>query len=84
MMYNITHLSPVAGGGRAAIPGQLWVQAVRLLLPVQGLPTTFVFSFEFRRRGVADPTVELPPSSRSGVAAWGSGWEEDFLFFFFF
>jgi len=62
--------------------GQRSCRSVRLLLPVQGLPITFVFSFEFRRRGVADPAVELPPSSRSGVAAWGNGWEEDFWFFF--
>jgi hypothetical protein len=50
----------------------------------------FVFSFPYRdypprsSSPSSSDAVELPPSSRSNVAAWGSGWEEDFWFLFLF
>jgi hypothetical protein len=73
--------APWTGGSHAATPGQLWVQEVA---------DPFVFSFPYRdypprsSSPSSSDVVELPPISRSGVAAWGSGWEEDFWLFFFF
>jgi hypothetical protein len=72
--------SRAAGGGREATLGQLWVQEVA---------DPFVFSFPYRdyRPRSSSPSnsdaVELPPISRSDVATWGSGWEEDFWFLVF-
>jgi hypothetical protein len=73
--------SPWTRGSRAATPGQLWVQE-EPILPVQGLPTSFG-SVTLSSSPSNSKAVELP-ISESGVAAWGNGWEEDFLVFFFF